>query len=98
MTATLWALGGALVLVGGLWPLRSGLRRPPPDLEAARSAISELDTAIDLTGPELPDDVRAAVDRYRLLAGAALAGEPDRDDCRRSLKWSSQGLATLAGR
>ena len=57
-----------------------------------------LDSAIDRSAPGLPDEVRAEVDRCRLLAGAALAGRPDRDDCRRSLEWSSQGLAKLAGR
>jgi hypothetical protein len=98
VTAALWTLGGVLVVIGGLWPLRSVLRRPRGDLDAARSAISALDSAIDRSAPGLPDEVRAEVDRCRLLAGAALAGRPDRDDCRRSLEWSSQGLARLAGR
>ena len=98
MTAALWTLGGVLVVIGGLWPLRSVLRRPRGDLDAARSAISALDSAIDRSAPGLPDEVRAEVDRCRLLAGAALAGRPDRDDCRRSLEWSSRGLAMLAGR
>ena len=93
MTAALWTLGGVLVVIGGLWPLRSVLRRPRGDLDAARSAISALDSAIDRSAPGLPDEVRAEVDRCRLLAG-----RPDRDDCRRSLEWSSQGLAKLAGR
>jgi len=98
VTAALWTLGGVLVVIGGLWPLRSVLRRPRGDLDAARSAISALDSAIDRSAPGLPDEVRAEVDRCRLLAGAALAGRPDRDDCRRSLEWSSQGWARLAGR
>ena len=98
MTAALWTLGGVLVVIGGLWPLRSVLRRSRGDLDAARSAISELESAIDRQASGLPDEVREEVDRYRLLAGAALAGRPDRDDCRRSLEWSSQGLAKLAGR
>ena len=98
MTAALWTLGGVLVVIGGLWPLRSVLRRPRGDLDAARSAISALDSAIDRSAPGLPDEVRAEVDRCPLLAGAALAGRPDRDDCRRSRAWSLQGLAKLAGR
>ncbi len=38
----------------------------------------------------------AAAGGYQLLAGAALGGDPDQDDCRRSIELSTTGLALLS--
>jgi hypothetical protein len=50
---------------------------------------------LDIKAADLPPDTRAAVERYQLLAGAALGGDPDQDDCRRSIQLSRSGLDLL---
>ena len=72
--------------------LRGPLRR---DRDEARSLLSQLTTALELAAGDLPADTRAAVERYQLLAGAALAGSPDQDDFRRSIEFSRTGLGLL---
>lgn len=78
---------------------RSTLRRRPArrDRDEARSLLSQLTTALELAANELPSDTRAAVERYQLLAGAALGGTPDQDDYRRSIELSRTGLTLLSG-
>lgn len=112
MTAAGWTIGGIIILAAGLWPLRTLVKRPRRGaLDEARSLLSQLNTAIDLAaGPApaqsgtvpahnrtVPAETRAEAERYQLLAGAALAGDPDQDDCRRSIEWSRSGLALLNG-
>jgi len=109
MTAALWTIGGIAVLAAGLWPLRSVLLQSRVlqskvrrgdllrELDAARSLLSNLTTALDTAGGDLPSETRAAAERYQLLAGAALGGDPDQDDCRRSIELSRIGLALLSG-
>jgi hypothetical protein len=102
MIAAAWTVGGIAILAAGLWPLRSmvlrSLRRPDrQDRDEARSLLSQLSTAFDLVAGELPAETRAAVERYQLLAGAALGGTPDQDDCRRSIRFSRSGLKLLDG-
>jgi hypothetical protein len=98
MTALLWTVGGLAIIAAGLWPLRSVLSRPPRrDRDEARSLLSQLATAIELAAGDLAPDDRAAAERYQLLAGAALAGKPDQDACRRSIEWSRTGLKLLSG-
>jgi len=96
MTAAAWAIGGVLILVAGLWPLRTVLRRPSKgDLDEARSLVSRLDTELDLADSNLPAPARAEARRYLLLAGAALGGTPDRAACRRSIGWARSGLQLI---
>ena len=111
MTAAAWTIGGVAILLAGLWPLRSMLQRSRlgqsrlgrsrlhgparRDRDEARSLLSQLDTALDLAADDLSADTRAAVERYQLLAGAALGGKPDQDDYRRSIQLSRSGLALL---
>ena len=96
MIAAAWTLGGLAILAAGLWPLRSVLRRPRRrDRDDARSLLSQLTTALDLAAPDLSADTRAEAERYLLLAGAALGGNPGPDDWRRSMGWSRSGLTLI---
>jgi hypothetical protein len=102
MTAAAWTIGAIAILAAGLWPLRSmlrsNLRRPHlRDRDEARSLLSQLSTAVELAANDLPAETRASVERYQLLAGAALGGSPDQDDYRRSIELSRTGLALLSG-
>jgi len=99
MTAAAWTIGGILIVAAGLWPLRTVLRRPSgADLDQARSLLSQLDTELALAAPKLAGQTRRDVERYQLLAGAALAGTPDRAACRRSIDCARKALALLDGR
>ncbi|MET0863032.1 MAG: hypothetical protein ABWZ98_01730 [Nakamurella sp.] len=96
MTVAAWTIGGILIVAAGLWPLRTVLRRPSgTDLDEARSLLSRLDTDLALAAPQLPSSTRQDAERYQLLAGAALAGTPDRADCRRSIDYARKALALL---
>jgi hypothetical protein len=111
MTAAAWTVGGILILAAGLWPLRSMLQRSMVGRsiagrsmshgpgrhhrDEARSLLSQLETALELAANDLPSDTRAAVERYQLLAGAALGGDPDQDDYQRSIQFSRSGLELL---
>lgn len=100
MTAAAWTIGGIAILAAGLWPLRSMLlraagRSPGRHADEARSLLSQLTTALDIAAGDLPSDTRAAAERYQLMAGAALGGEPDQDDYQRSMRMSRSGLALL---
>ena len=104
MTAAVWAIGGIAILAAGLWPLRSMVLRSKVqrgevvrNRDEARALLSQLTTALDTAGDDLPSETRAAADRYQLLAGAALGGDADQDDCRRSIELSRTGLALLNG-
>ena len=102
MTAAAWTIGGIAILAAGLWPLRLIVLRSKGqrgaalrDRDEARTLLSQLTTALDTAGGDLPSETRAAVERFQLLAGAALGGDPDQDDCRRSIELSTTGLALL---
>lgn len=103
MTTVAWTIGGIAILAAGLWPLRSMLQRSTlrgrqrHDRDEARSLLSQLSTSLGLAADDLPADTRAAVERYQLLAGAALGGSPDQDDFRRSIELSRTGLGLLDG-
>jgi hypothetical protein len=98
MTIAAWTIGGILIVAAGLWPLRTVLRRPSrADLDEARSLLSQLDTELALATPKLGQQTRQDVQRYQLLAGAALGGTPDRAACRRSVDCARKGLALLNG-
>ncbi len=97
MTAAAWTIGGILIVVAGLWPLRAVRRRPSAtDLDEARSLLSRLETELALAAPELGPEQRQAGERYQLLAGAALGGTPDRAACKRSIGWARKGLAAVS--
>ena len=97
MTIAAWTIGGILIVAAGLWPLRTVLRRPSgTDLDEARSLLSKLDTELSLAAPRLTETTRQDVERYQLLAGAALGGSPDRAACRRSIDYARKALAQLS--
>jgi hypothetical protein len=89
-----WLVGAAILLLGaGLPLLRPRLRPDTAGLARARILLDRLGQALD--APDLPDDARAAGERSRLLAGAALAGTPSAEAVRRAERWATTGLRAV---
>jgi len=97
MTALVWISGAVLLLAAAAAPLVSGRRRRRESAavaqDRARDLLSRLDLALDR--PDLTARQRREAERCRLLAGAALAGQPGAGDAARARKWAENGLAAL---
>ena len=87
--------GRGLVLLGILATRRGRRAEPAVTVDRACKQLSKLDVALDQAGDDVPADVLAQARRLRLLAGAALADDPDVDDARRSVDLSARALRLL---
>ncbi|MBM9468389.1 hypothetical protein [Nakamurella leprariae] len=89
-----WLAGGVILLLGaGLPLLRARPRVDTAGRARARMLVDRLEHALDDPGLSAAD--RQAGERYRLLAGGALAGAPSGAAVRRAERWAVTGLRAV---